>query len=368
MHAFGEGCPDVRSFRAEGWTDPDMISGLICHWQNLRLVDCLDIDTELDTAIFSHLSHLHNLNCLRFKLDDLNIVDWIQSCQSGTMLTFPTLRSLSLCAESLESIWEFLRHLRLPVIEDITVSLDTFPTAPDVMSFLAGLQVTCAHDTLHNFTLVLGEYADDSYSDFGEDPPRYHITFDLNSDVGEDSPRYHITFDLLHPLTVFTNIQSINIDLRCRVDLNEEDLLSLAASWPHLEEFAICNGQRWTESSGVTPGGFLQLLEKCRSLKTIHIKFDTRGYTETPQGHPWRGLSMPKGARLHIHSSPIEEESIHALGVFFHVALHPSIQPVTHLSNFGFPEELWCDVYALGYRLCEEREALRRSLLARFFR
>ena len=355
MHAFGEGCPDVRSFRAEGRADPDMISGLICHWRNLHLVDCFDIATELDTAIFAHLSRLHNLDCLRFKLDDLDVVDWIQSCQSGTILTFSTLRSISLSAESLESIWGFLRHLRLPVIEDLTVSLDTFPTAPDVMSFLAGLRVTCTHDTLRHFTFVLSEYADDP----------------SDSDFGEDSPRYHITFDLLRPLIVFTNIQSISIDLRCCIDLNEEDLLSLAASWPHLEEFAICNGQRWTESSGVTPGGFLQLLEKCRSLKTIHIKFDTRGYTETPQGHPWRGLGMPKGARLHIHSSPIEEVCIHALGVFFHVALHSSIQLVTSLNDFDFPEKHWCisrwlRVRALGYRLCEEREALRRSLLARF--
>ncbi|KAF8552920.1 hypothetical protein OG21DRAFT_1510909 [Imleria badia] len=360
IDAFGEGCPNVESFKIGQWANPDTISSLICHWQKLCSVDCLPVD--LNPTAISHLSRLHNLRHLRFKLHD-EAVDWIQSFQSGTsMLTLSALRGLALLSGSLASGLNFLHHLRLPLLNDLSVHPRVIPTMPDLMSFLAMLQETCAHNTLNNFKLILGD------SEFDSD----------DSEVVEDYIPYHITFDHLHPLTAFVNIRSINVDICCGVDLNERELLRLASSWPYLEHFLVCDYKHWTASSAITPGGFVQLLGECRSLHSLHFKFDTRGYTEIPQGHPWCGLSMPKGAHLHLQSSPIEEESIHALGVFFHVAPYPDFRMRTYWNDPDFrdsetSEEL-CDLYhdrwerahSLTRRLSEEREKLRRSLAARF--
>ena len=364
VHAFGEGCPNVKYFTVAGgepWADPDMISDLICHWPNLLYVYCQQVD--LNVAAIAHLSCLHSLDYLLFQLHD-EVVEQIQSCQSGTaILTFATLRTLSINLESLASGWRFFHHLRLPAIEELTVQLYAMPTMLDIMSFLAGLQATCAHDTLCNFALLLRE----------------HNSFDSDYEFNEDPPQYHIASDHLRPLTVFTNIQSITINLRCGVDLDERELLCLAASWPRIDHFAVCDTQPRTEATGITPGGLVQLLERCRSLRILYVNFDVRGYTEPPQGHPWRGLRMPKRAHLHLQNSPIEEESVYALGVFFHVAPYPDFQLDTRWKDFDFlddeivPEEL-CDVYhdrwqrvhALACKLWQERGALRRSLLARF--
>ncbi|KAF8126014.1 hypothetical protein EV363DRAFT_1174978, partial [Boletus edulis] len=89
----------------------------------------------------------------------------------------------------------------------------------------------------------------------------------------------------------------------------------------------------WTPSSAISPGSFLQLLKRCRSLRVLYFMLDTRGYTEIPQGHPWRGLTMPKDSFIHLLHSPIEEEFIEALSVFFHASPYPDFGLTTHWNN-----------------------------------
>jgi len=89
----------------------------------------------------------------------------------------------------------------------------------------------------------------------------------------------------------------------------------------------------------------------------LDILFDTRGYTED--------------ASLHLQSSPIEEESINALAVFFHVAPFPdfSLETFWDVNDLDFqsmrtPEELcklyhdqWVEVGSRARSLWEERRA-----------
>jgi len=354
--AFGEGCPNVVSFNVLAPADPDTISSLICHWPNLFSVNCKQVD--LNVAALSHLSRLHNLHHLEFRLHE-EVADLIQSSQSSTsVLTFSTLLSLCMFSRSLASDWKFLHHFRLPVIRHLDVFLRVTPTMPELISFFAVLEETCAHNTLGSLYLIL----EDSF-DFE--------SLSSASEIVEDLPPYYVTFDHLRPLTVFANILVILIDLGCGVDLNERELLCLASSWPRLNSFSVCSNQHWTASSGITPGGFVQLLERCRSLQSLDIVFDTRGYTEIPQGHPWSGLTMPGNAYLDVHSSLIEEESINALAVFFHVAPFPNFSLNTtwdaddrDFRNSRTPEELrilyhdrWVEVESRARSLWEERRA-----------
>ncbi|KAI9567216.1 hypothetical protein HD554DRAFT_1008723 [Boletus coccyginus] len=354
IDAFGEGCPNMVSFRVTVWTwaNPDTISSLICHWPNLYSVNCMEVD--LNVAALSHLSRLHNLRYLEFRLHD-EVADLIQSSQSGSsILTFSALWSLRMASRSITSDWKFLHHFRLPVIAKLTVSPRVSPTLPELISFFAVLQENCTHNTLIGLNVILEDsLGSESSSSISE--------------IGEDLPPYYITFDHLRPLTVFANILTIDVDLGCGVDLNERELLCLASSWPRLECFSVCSRQHWTASSGITPGGFVQLLERCRSLKSLDIMFDTRGYTEIPQGHPWNGLTMPKGASLHLQSSPIRKESISALAAFFHVAPYPDFTLATYwhdpdLRDSRTSKELcnlyynrWLEVGLISRRLWGER-------------
>ncbi|KAI9574109.1 hypothetical protein HD554DRAFT_2309665 [Boletus coccyginus] len=336
IDAFGEGCPNVLSFTVQGWANPDTISTFFCHWPNLYSVYCMQAD--LNVAALSHLSRLRNLRYLHCRLHE-EVADLIQSSQSVTStLTFSTLQTLSMASRSLASDWGFLHHFRLPVISELAVSPRVTPTMPELISFFAVLPESCAHDTLCGLNFIL------------EDSFDFESSSSV-SEIDEDFPPYYITFDHLRPLTVFANIRilCIRVDLYCGVDLNERELLCLASSWPRLISLSVSSRQHWPASSGITPGGFVQLLDRCRSLKCLNIVFDTRGYTEIPQGHPWSGLAMPKGASLHLQTSRIEEESINALAVFFHVAPFPDFRLNTYWNepeflNSRISEEL-CDLY-----------------------
>ena len=351
--AFGHRCPFVTTFRVSQWAHSDTISSLICHWQNLRTVRCYHAGLNVDAL--SHLSRLGGLRCMSFKVHDA-VVDQLHATQSSpSTLTFSALRDLHLNSPSLTPAGRLLWYFRIPEIHDISVGLSACPTAPDLMAFFAALQGACTHASLNDLSLRV-----------------YHNNNKSVMPSMENS--YYITFDHLRPLTVFVNIKSITLDIPCGVDLNEHELLSLASSWPHLEFFEVGENHDWTTSSALTPGGFLELLEGCKSLRVLFFMLDTRGYTEIPRGHPWRGLKMPKNAFIHLLNSPIEEESIEALGVFFHVAPYPKFGLTTQWNNPYFrgrerPTEL-CDLYYdrwvrardLARDLWETRRKLRHSL------
>ena len=206
------------------------------------------------------------------------------------------------------------------VVHDLSIGLHICLSAPDLMSFFVALREACAHHDSLNY-LSLCAYERESES---------------NNLSLEAAFQHYITFDRLWPLAAFVNIKSITLDIPCGADLNEDQFLRLASSWPHLESFEVGEHYNWTPSSALMPGGFLKLLERCRSLRVLFFMFDTCGYMEIPQGHPWRGLTMPKNMFLHLLNSPIEEASIEALGVCFHVAPYPDFNLTTHWNNLYF--------------------------------
>ena len=357
--AFAERCPSVTGFHASRWPHVATISGFLCCWQNLCDVLCYGL--ALDVDALSHLSRLRKLLYMAFKVHD-GVVDRIPATGSSTF-TFSALRDLHLSSDSLTTISKLLHYFRLPMVRDLYVALHARPTPPDLVSFFVALQEACTHqDSLNELSLQF-----------------YHTENETSNIPSENTSRYHLTFDRLRPLTAFVNIKSIRLDTLCGANLNECELLCLASSWPHLESFEVGENYDWTPSSGLTPGGFLQLLERCRSLRVLFFMFDARGYTEIPQGHPWRGLTMPRGTFLHLLNSPIEEESVKALGVFFHVAPYPDFGLTTHW-NYRFlpgserpqPGELcelyydrWVEARSLARDLWEERRNLRHALEAR---
>jgi len=354
IDAFGKRCPLVTDFEVLQRVHTDTTSDLICRWKDLRSVQCLNVDLNIDAL--SHLSRLHNLLDMCFGVHNA-VVDRIHATLPPAFtLTFPTLDYLCLTSGHLTPIWRLLSHFRTPEVHELTVGLlaRVRPPAPDLMSFFFTLREACTHDSLNHLSLRVC----DGYNESNDIPM-------------ENASPYCITFNRLRPLTVFVNIKSITLDIYCGMDLNEQELLCLVSSWPHLETFEVGEEQGWLESSAITPRGFLQLLERCRSLRELSFMFDCRGYTEIPQGHPWRGLTMPKHTSIKLLDSTIEEESIEALSVFFHVAPYPDFRLTTHWDNrcFNFRDrfcDLYCDRWAqvriLARDLWQERKDLRRSL------
>ncbi|KAG9312052.1 hypothetical protein JVU11DRAFT_7333 [Chiua virens] len=407
VDAFGEGSPNVEGFwflaRTPHYaanTHTDTISKALCRWTKLTSVSCSAINLTVETL--SHLSR-RNLRYLAFCPDDA--VNHMQSTPSGTpMLSFSPLSELSLSSQSLTSIGRFFDYVHFPGLEILCLALHSRPTMPAFESFFMALRGACGLDTLKTFTLEVVDSGDDEdegeHEDWNEDEDDsedededYDESEDdedneedqsSNASFVRDSTPFSITFQCISPLTAFENLRSVTFDTPSPVDLNEQQFLLLASSWPRLEKFSVGES---CESSVITPGGFLQLLERCRLLRKLDIMFDTRGYEEILQGHPWRGLTMPEGASISLLHSSIEEESVEALGIFFHVAPFPNFRLETHWNDYSScsdaPREIydlmgytypidspgssvyskrWEKVFSLAQNMWEERRKLRHSL------
>ncbi|KAF8551999.1 hypothetical protein OG21DRAFT_204611 [Imleria badia] len=275
------------------------------------------------------------------------MLDSIQSTPSDpSILTFPALVHYELSSRSLDTVRTFFEHLRLPTIEKLQVDLFIPPTELELKSFLAVLPGACSHKSLSK--ILIAPYS-----------------------TGRVLPPYHISFHHLRPLAVFANIRIIHLMIPCGLDLSERELLQLASSWPLLEVLIVGKNEGSTASSSITPAGFVQLLERCRWLSRFNFTFDTHGYTEIPQGHPWNGLRMPDDTEIHVRHSAIEEESVEPLAIFFHVTPFPKFRLIfrsAYANDERLPKPLnlyrdrWKKVRSLAYKLWEERQKLLHSL------
>ncbi|KAG6371937.1 hypothetical protein JVT61DRAFT_8948 [Boletus reticuloceps] len=238
----------------------------------------------------------------------------------------------------------FFDYLRLPAVEQVDVELASRPTEQEFKSLLATLPGTCNHQSLIDIHIHTFE------------------TVEPSKPVPD--PQY-ISFHHLSPLTVFVNIRAIRMKLPRGVDLSEQELLQLALSWPRLEEFNV--GRNDAEIRALTTG-------QCRSLSHFSFPFNTHGYTEVHQGHPWHGLKLPDGAVIDVGVSPIEEDSIETLGIFFHVAPFPQFrlyddwddsEPMDfeeHPELVHLFSERWERVRSLACKHWMERDSLLSSL------
>ncbi|KAF8125988.1 hypothetical protein EV363DRAFT_1349423 [Boletus edulis] len=333
IEIFREGCPNMTTFDYD-WVelDNDAISSLICQWSKLRSVDSL-----------THLSNMPHLRHLTVELCNA-LVDHLQSTWFS-LLTFLTLIQYHPRAQSWATVSRFFDHLRLPAVEQVGVELACRPTEQEFKSFLATLPGTCNHQSLINISI-------DAFEKIAPSMP-------------VPDPQY-INFHHLYPLTVFVNIRSICIKIPRSVDLSEQELLQLAHSWPHLEKFDV--GWHHAETRGlsaITSGGFVQLLGQCKSLSHFKFPFNTHGYTKVHQGHPWHGLKMLDGAEIYVGVSPIEEDSIEPLGIFFHVARFPHFNLYDGWDDFQplrFVEHPDVRVRSLARKHWMERDNLLSSL------
>ncbi|KAF8126061.1 hypothetical protein EV363DRAFT_1349672 [Boletus edulis] len=346
IEVFRERCPNTTTFDYDSRElDNGVISSLICQWSKLRSVNCPLVVPTI--ASLTHLSNMPHLHYLSVELCNA-LVDRVQSTwPSPSKLTFPTLIQYHLRSQHWAPVSRFFDHLRLPAVEQVDVKLISLPIEQEFKSLLAALPGTCNHQSLIDIHI---------YTQLPETGQGFRPVPD----------RLYIKFHHLYPLTVFVNLRAIRIQLVRGVDLSEQELLQLALSWPRLEEFDV--GQRAIDIrdfSAITPGGFVQLLGQCRSLTRFIFPFNTHGYTEVHQGHPWHGLKMPDGAVIDVGLSPIEEDAIETLGIFFHVAPFPHFRLLDAYNDYFLPDfeaELFDLFDDRGSRYWMERDNLLSSL------
>ncbi|KAF8552001.1 hypothetical protein OG21DRAFT_1524062 [Imleria badia] len=110
----------------------------------------------------------------------------------------------------------------------------------------------------------------------------------------------------------------------CGLDLSERELLQLASSWPCLDVFIV--GEAAPAMQVTLP---------------VQLRVQHPWLHGNPQGHPWNGLDVPEDIEIRVRNSAIEDESVEALAIFFHVAPFPKFHIIfgTQYEDGGQPQE-----------------------------
>ncbi|KAF8547953.1 hypothetical protein OG21DRAFT_1449763 [Imleria badia] len=261
----------------------------ICRWKNLRSVFCPRVALDVDALV--HLSRMPALTRLSFMTSTILPV-------SDTPLFFSNLHDLTLHSESLHLISRLLSQIQLPAITKFTAFVFHSPSRQDLTSFFTCVQTSSADRTIKCLSLN---------------------QFSPLSDNAVRSEAPLLSLEDLRPCMALRNIRELRLNIEWNVGLTDSELLTLASTWPHLEDLFINVNWGWNTLCGITPNGLLQLLQTCRSLSRICLAIDTRGYVELPPHGSLAGLglTLPPSAYINVLDSIIEAESVPAVAAFF---------------------------------------------------
>ena len=262
----------------------------ISRWRSLQCLVCSRVTLEVDDLV--HLSSIPALTQLTFAVGaTLPVHDAI--------LVFPNLHDIVLRSESLQSISQLFSWIRLPAITDFAAIITNCPSKQVLSSLLTVIQTsTSARHTIT--TLSLEQSC----------PP---------PSAGNALRSRTLQLDLedLRPCMGFSKLRCMSLDIGWNVGLTDNDLLTLASTWPLLQQLTINIEWGWNTRGGITPNGLLRLLETCRSLDHFALAVDTRGYTEIFRSPKSVGVALPATTFVRVLDSFIEEESVPAVSAFF---------------------------------------------------
>lgn len=327
FESFSQLSPHIRTLAVSASqhdvASSNRLSGCVCRWQNLQIVDCGY--TTLDLDALAHLFRLPALGELTFQLAP-TLLEQMTTFDSS--LVFPALHDLTLYSEFLGPISHLFSRIRLPAITALDIFIGHSPSKQDVTFFFSSVQTCGSSHTIQVLQL------------------EQEVPWD-EMIVAED-PVPVLGLEDLRSCMAFGNLQRIDLNLKWDVELTDNELLTLASAWPHVEELFINSDWGWNTQGGITPNGLLQLLRICPSLHRIAIAIDTRGYTEHAQSPASLGLTLPPRFFVDILDSVIEEEAVPAIATFFaSIRSRPQLSwrpPRVKSPDFKVYWERWNDV------------------------
>lgn len=258
-----------------------------CRWRNLCCVVCpriaLDRDALVDLSRVPALTRLECALSATFSASD-------------STLFFSNLHNMKLHSASLEPTSRLLSQIRLPAITNFTAIFRYCPSKQEFSSFMIGVQVSSASNTVEKFGLIQSSNA-----------PRSNSEAPL------------LGLKDLRLCMEFSNLRFLHLNIEYNVGLTESEVLELASAWPRMEHLSINDDWGWNSQGGVTPGGLVRLLQTCRSLRSLDLLLDTRGYTDLPSSQAAASLELTLTPTFSINvlDSIIEADSLPAIAAFF---------------------------------------------------
>ena len=225
LRSFPQSSPNIqRLFLGTDRSDiafSKLISDCTRRWRNLQIVSCPHI--TLDVATILHLSRMPALTQLNFLLDTT-----FPSFDSP--FCFSDLHHLTLRSESLGPISQLLSQTRLPVVTKFRAEIGHCPCKQVLSTFWANFHVSITGHAIEG--LILRQSTSGPVSLVRSQAPL------LSS---ED----------LQPCMEFRAPRCFVFDVAWSVDLKDNELVTLASAWPHLEVLLINSDLGWNTPRGV---------------------------------------------------------------------------------------------------------------------
>ena len=190
-----------------------VFSNMLLAWRHLEEVTC----GEIDTSAFFHLAQQTTLRKLSFQLTPF-ISNSLHTGQLSSH-AFSRICELDVRAADLPSLVELMQKSEMrPTV--VCVRVNTSPTSWDIMAFFAFL--TERHTGVKLQHISLG--CQMTHSMIYEPPPPTDDPFD------DASFHTGIYGNILMPLAQFRSIETLIIDVMCKVQLTDGNLSSLVST------------------------------------------------------------------------------------------------------------------------------------------
>lgn len=311
LNCIANSCPNIRTLliqhrRSQGLA-PEMRNMLT----NLRHLEELSlVGSYLPEDLFRMVMNMPVLRSTTLNISSTSpgiLVDYSQ------VVIAPDLQLLHLSykAHSEDDLLKLFKNVKLPRLQTITVdmSLSSSSTLSVRLLMEALAQVAPNSTHLHRIQLHVSE-----------------ITLQQPS-ASMTSPHD------LHPLLQFPGLVELSLPSAWSYDLDDDFILALAKSFPHLKRLSLGKDARWAQPSGFTLVGFQALSKHCRSLLALDAVVDARvipvdnGETY-PTNQQQGATTIHPLIRLYIPRSSFSKDNTPGQLVEFLVGLFPKLDMI----------------------------------------
>jgi hypothetical protein len=286
------------------------ISSVICQWNCLQSLTVIDLTQEA----LEHLATIPSLRTLSFN----SLKDVTRSYDQHLPIVtrhptsgYPALQSLSISCR-MDAAIAFAQLLSFSPVEDLEIQVVDLCYPRHWRELFSTISRHIYHPSLKELTL--------QESGNALDPPEALI-----SDIG------------LEALTVFTNLEVVDVQPTFGIQLTSDTVNRLADAWPKMRHLELGNTYPSSRSPVIKMEGLIPFAQRCPKLEYLGIVFDA----QNTQLRSTPGLFNNSLTTLSVADSPINDPAIVAA---FLSDIFPRIESITFDNDWrdypdGDPED-----------------------------
>ena len=206
----------------------------------------------LDSDSIFQLASLPYLQALQFPNTSNDVLHSLSALSSHP---FVGLQCLEMNTTTLKPWPAFLGRLNPLQLRTIKLNCSNVPSTGDIHEFFLALSDSPSQPYMCSIHLI---------------PSVNSVSFlapKITTDVVVD-------FWILAPLLVFDNLTKLDFTLLCSFSFDDQDLATMAASWPKLQHLQLGSALGWGQQSGITLRGVLALVKACPELEHLGLTLD----------------------------------------------------------------------------------------------